>query len=331
MALFLGFLFLLLLPAAAVGQVLHAADTNLPDHPTVQGMEGLGRVLSERTAGRLGIDIASGTTYSESFMVAQLRIGRLDMARVSLNALNGVAPLSVIPTLPFMFESRALRWQALDGPFGQALFASLESVGLVGLALYDSGAYSFFSRTGFIASVADLKGKRMRFQKGDTSEAMFRRLGAEPVIAPSQALPTLLATGSVDVVEGSLPDYLAANHWTVAPWFTVSRHIEPPSILLISQAAWRSLSRQDQVLLRDAALDSQVRQRALMEQYEAQAEAKALETGAKLSRSFDRQAFKRAFSPLYPLVVRDKAQITWLRRLADEAALPEAEVGKGPR
>lgn len=328
MAPLLAFLFLLFLPVAAIGQVLHAADTNLSDHPTVQGVQGLGQVLSERTAGRLGIDIASGVTHSESFLVAQVRIGRLDMARVSLNALNGVAPLSVVPTLPFLFESRAQKWQALDGPFGQALFTSLESVGLVALALYDSGAYSFFGRNSFITGVADLKGRRIRFQKGDTSEAMFRRLGAESVIAPSQALPMLLAAGAVDVVEGSLPDYLTANHWTVAPWFTISRHIEPPSILVMSLGAWRSLSRQDQELLRDAARESQARQRALMEHYEAQAEIRALETGAKLSRGFDRDAFKRAFAPLYPLVVRDNAQTAWLRRLADPAGPLEEEPKK---
>lgn len=312
-------LILVLLPAAAFAQVFHAADSNLPDHPTVQGIDALDRVLRERTGGRLSIDITSGTTHSESFMVAQLRLGRLDMARVSLNALNGVVPLSVIPTLPFMFESRAQKWQVLDGAYGQALFASLESAGLVGLALYDSGAYSFFARTGFVLGPGDLKGKRMRFQKGHTSEAMFRRMGVEPVIAPSPALPTLLATGAVDVAEGSLPDYLTANHWTLAPWFTVSRHIEPPSILVMSLGAWRSLSPQDQDLLRDAARQSQAAQRALMARHEAEAEARVLQTGAKLSRGFDRQSFKRAFAPLYSLVVRDPAQIAWLRRLADAA------------
>jgi TRAP-type C4-dicarboxylate transport system substrate-binding protein len=315
-------LLLVLLPAAAIGQVLHAADANLPDHPTVQGVEAVNRGLVDRTAGRLSIDITSGTTHSDSFLVAQLRLGRLDMARVNLNALNGIVPLSVVPTLPFMFESRAQKWQALDGPYGQALFASLDAVGLVGLALYDSGAYSFFGRSGFVTGAADLKGKRMRFQKGDTSEAMFRRLGVEPVIAPSAALSTLLATRAVDVVEGSLPDYLAASHWTVAPWFTVSRHIEPPSILIVSQGAWRSLSAQDQALLREAARQSQAVQRALMERYEAEAEARALRSGARLSRDFDRPALKRAFAPLYPLVVREPAQIAWLRRLAD-AAEPE--------
>jgi TRAP-type C4-dicarboxylate transport system substrate-binding protein len=315
-------LLLVLLPAAAIGQVLQAADASLPDHPNVQGVESIGRMLGERTAGRLSIDVTSGTTHSDSFLVAQVRLGRLDMARVSLNALNGLAPLSVIPTLPFMFESRAQKWQALDGAYGQALFASLDSAGLVGLALYDSGAYSFFSRTGFVTGVADLKGKRMRFQKGDTSEAMFRRLGAEPVVAPSAALSTLLANRAVDVVEGSLPDYLAASHWTVAPWFTISRHIEPPSILIVSQGAWRSLSAQDQALLREAARQSQAVQRALMDRQEAEAEVRALRSGAKLSRDFDRAAFKRAFAPLYSLVVGDPAQIAWLRRLA-YAAEPE--------
>lgn len=316
-------LVLALLPAAAMGQVLHSADVLPPEHPTVQSVVGLGEVLSARTGGRLQIDLNAGTSHSESFMVAQVRLGRLDMARVNFNALSGIAPLSVVPTLPFMFESRAKKWRALDGAFRQDLFGSLERAGLVGLALYDSGAYSFFSRTGFINNVADLKGRRIRFQKGNMSEAMFGRLGADPIIAPHTQLFAALEAGTIDMAEGSMTEYLALNYVAVAPYFTVSRHAEPPSVLIMSLLTWRSLSRQDQDLLREAAASSAERQRALMDDYEAEAAAQATERGARISHDFDRQSFKKAFAPLYPLVVREGSQVGWLKRLATEDAGPD--------
>lgn len=263
---------------------------------------------------------------SDSFLVAQVRLGQLDMARVNLNALNGVAPLTVIPTLPFVFESKAKKRQALDGALGRDLLASLEPAGLIGLALYDSGTYSFFGRTGFIKTVADLKGKRIRIEKGDTSEAMFRMLGAEPVTLPQAQIFRALQAGIIDVVEGSLSDYLAFNYFTVAPYFTISGHVDPPSVLILSQQTWWALSKADQDLLREVAASSVKKQRALMDEREAQAIGEAAVTGTKISHDFDNQSFRNAFAPWYPLAVRERRHLDWLKRLAveqDDPAEPQ--------
>lgn len=320
-------LFLALQSNAAAGQMLRSADTFPSDHPTVQSVGSISDALRDRTNGRLYIgDLGAGATSSDSFLVAQVRLGQLDMARVNLNALNGVAPLTVIPTLPFVFGSKAKKRQALDGALGRDLLASLEPAGLVGLAFYDSGTYSFFGRTGFINNVWDLKGKRIRIEKGDTSEAMFRLLGAEPVTVPQSQIYRALKAGIIDVVEGSLSEYLGFNYFQVAPYFTISGHVEPPSVLIMSQQRWRSLSKADRDLLREVAASSVKTQRALMDEYEAQAREKAAATGAKISHDFDRQSFRNAFAPLYPMAVRERHHLNWLNRLAiGEDELPEPQ------
>lgn len=313
--------------APAIGQVLRSADTLPSDHPTVQSVSGMSETLRERTNGRLYIgDLGAGVMSSDSFLVAQVRLGQLDIARVNLNALNGIAPLTVIPTLPFAFESKAKKRQALDGALGRDLLASLAPAGLVGLAFYDSGTYSFFSRAGFINKVRDLKGKRIRIEKGDTSEAMFRMLGAEPITLPQSQIFRALQFGIIDVVEGSLSEYLAFNYFHVAPYFTISEHAQPPSVLIMSQQRWRSLSKADRDLLREAANSSVKKQRALMDEYEAQARQVAAATGAKISHDFDHQSFRNAFTPLYPVTVRERHHLNWLNRLAigeDELAGPQ--------
>ena len=314
--------------SAAMAQMLRSADTLPFGHPTVQSVESIGQSLRERTNGRLYIgDLGAGAASSESFLVAQVRLGKLDMARVNLNALNNIAPLTVVPTLPFVFESKAHQRRALDGALGRDLLASLEPAGLVGLALYDSGSYCFFSRTGFVNTVADLRGKRIRFQKGDTSDVMFRALGAQPMTVPHSQLFAALKSGAIDVVEGSLSDYLALNFFTVAPYFTVSQHAEPPSILIMSRRRWESLSKNDQELVRQAAEASVESQRTLMDAYEAQAMARASEMGAGLSYDFDRQSFRDAFASLYSLVVREPQQLARVKQLAVGEAEPARPKG----
>ncbi len=308
----------------AMAQTLRSADVLPADHPSVEAVQRLSQVLREQTNGRLYIqDLGADSPHSESFLVAQVRIGLLDIARVNLNALNGIADITAVPALPFVFASKAEKRRALDGKLGQELLASLEPVGLVGLALYDSGTYSFFSRTGFIKSVEDLRGKRLRVQKGDTSEAIFRKLGAQPVTVPQLQIFGALQTGIIDVVEGNLGDYLAFNYYTVAPYFTVSQHAEPPSVLIMSRQKWLSLSKEDRDLLRDASAASVKVQRELMDEYETRAKTQAAATSARFSYDFDHQSFREAVVPLYPLALRDLRHLDWLKRLATDEVLAD--------
>ena len=79
-----------------------SSDVNPPDHPAVRAVAHMSDLMRQRSGGRLRIDLGATDRDSEIFTVAQVRTGTLDMARVSVSALHGAVPATVIPTLPFL-------------------------------------------------------------------------------------------------------------------------------------------------------------------------------------------------------------------------------------
>ena len=106
----------------------------------------MGRLLSERTSGRLGIRIyAGGQLGAERDTLEITTFGGLDMNRVFLSPLNSIEPDTTIPSLPFLFHSKEHMRRALDGAPGRAILDTLAPHGLIGLCYYDSGERSFYN------------------------------------------------------------------------------------------------------------------------------------------------------------------------------------------
>lgn len=291
-------------PAAA--RDLRSSDAFPSDHPTVRAVEFMGEVVRERTQGRLTISRrAENDQDSDSFILGQVRNGSLDMARVNLNALNVSVPGSVVPTLPFLFKSTEHMRHTLDGSVGDEILAALERQGLIGLCFYDGGMRSFYSRSKPIRSAADLKGLKVRVQRGDSSAIFLRALGAEPVTMPMAQVKMALQTGVIDAADGDWGSYVARDHHTIAPFYSLTQHSQPPSVLVFSQRTWRTLSAEDQNILRQAARESVGYMRSLIDEYEATARGRALAAGVRIEENVDRQSFIDVLVPLYPVVVEE--------------------------
>lgn len=302
----LALLFLLSVAWPAAARDLRSSDAFPSDHPAVRAVEFMGDAVRERTEGRLTISRrADSERDSESFIVGQLRNGSLDMARVNLNALNVSVPGSVLPTLPFLFKSTEHMHRTLDGPVGEEILVALERQGLIGLCFYDGGTRSFYSRSKPIHSAADLRGLKVRVQSGDSSAIFLRALGAEPVTMPMAQVKMALQTGVIDAADGDWASYVAGDHYTVAPFYSLTQHSQPPSVLVFSQRVWRTLSEADQKLLREAAQESVGHMRGLMDQYEAAARKRAEAAGVQVAENVDRKSFIDALVPLYPIVVEE--------------------------
>lgn len=299
-----------LLLAMSAGQAaardLRSADTFASDHPTVRAVEFMNDSLRERTKGRLTIyQRGESTQHSDSFIIGQVRNGVLDMARVNVSALNVAVPGSVLPTLPFVFKSTEHMQRTLDGPVGREILAALEHQGLIGLCFYDGGMRSFYSRSRPIRSVADLKGLKVRVQKADSWAILLRALGAEPVTMPMTQVGAALQAGVIDAADGDWSSYVSEGHYRVAPFYSLTRHSQPPSVLIFSQRTWRTLSAQDQELLREVARESVGQVRAMIESYETAARRHAEAAGVGIYEDVDRKSFVEAMVPLYSTVVEE--------------------------
>jgi TRAP-type C4-dicarboxylate transport system substrate-binding protein len=111
--------------AALAVTVAHArdfrsAEVHPADYPTTQAVMQMGKLLAERSGGKLGVKVyPSGALGSEKDNIEQLRLGGLDMMRINVAPLNSVVPETIATGLPFIFRSTEHMRTVLDGPIGR--------------------------------------------------------------------------------------------------------------------------------------------------------------------------------------------------------------------
>ena len=182
--------------------------------------------------------------------------GGLDLNRVNLGPLNSIAKETLVPTLPFMFRSIGHMRNAMDGAPGDDILQALEPHGLIGLCFYDSGARSFYTTDRLIERPEDLAGLKIRVQNSDLFVSMVEALGGDATPMSFGEVYQGLLQGVVDGAENNWPSYESTRHFEAARYYSLTRHVMAPEVLLMSAKRWARLSEDDQALIRQCARDS---------------------------------------------------------------------------
>ena len=224
-------LFLTAVSTSAVAREFRAADTQSEDYPTVQALRYMGRLIAERSGGRLQIRVFhSRQLGEEKETIEQTRAGAIDLNRTNVALIGNFVPAMNVLAMPFLFRSIEHLQKVLDGPIGNEILDSFEPYGFVGLAFYDSGARSIYNSVRPVRSLADMKGLRLRVQQSELMSDMIRALGAEPVELPYGQVLTGLATKLIDGAENNWPSFVTTDHYKYAGYLHPDRtHHEPGS------------------------------------------------------------------------------------------------------
>jgi tripartite ATP-independent transporter DctP family solute receptor len=289
------------LTTAAVARDFRSADVHGKDFPTNLAVKYMGDELSKATAGKYNIKVFGDSSLgSEKDTVEQVKIGALDMVRVSTGAFHGIVPESMIPSLPFLFRDIEHFRKTMYGPQGDRILAAFDKAGFVGLALYESGARSMYARKP-IKSLADTKGMKIRVQPSDLFVGMIGAMGASPTPMPFAEVYTGLKTGLLDAAENNYPSYDEAKHYESAPVYSETMHVMTPEVLVFSKKVWDALSKEDQVAIRRAAKASVPYYVKLWEAKEKDAKAAVIKGGAKIvpASDIDRKSFVDVEKPVW--------------------------------
>ena len=277
-----------------------SAEVHPKDYPTVAAVEYMGKLVRERTQGRLGVKVfPSGSLGTEKDNVEQLKIGGLDMMRINAGPLNSVVPETIATTLPFVFRSTEHMRKVLDGPIGDEILAAMEAQGLVGLAFYDSGSRSFYTAKKPIRTLTDMKGLKIRVQQSDIWVSMIEALGANPTPMPYGEVYTALKTGIVDAAENNWPSYESSRHFEAAKFYNLSEHSLSPEVLVFSKKIWDTLAREDQAIIRKAAKESVPYMRKLWDEREIKSRKIVEAAGIQTIAIANKQEFVDAMKPVY--------------------------------
>jgi tripartite ATP-independent transporter DctP family solute receptor len=280
--------------------VLLSSDTHPADYPTVQAVTEMGRLLAERTSGRLGIRVyAGGQLGAERDTLEITTFGGLDMNRVFLSPLNSIEPATTIPSLPFLFRSKEHMRRALDGAPGRAILDTLAPHGLIGLCYYDSGERSFYNTRHPILTPVDMKGMKIRTPNSDLSVAMINATGANATPMDLGEVYQSLVQGVIDGAENNWPSYESGRHFEAAKYFSLTRHVMTPEVLLMSKARWDKLTPADRDIVMACAAESVSYMRKLWDERVEGSRNRLLAAGVLENEVTDRESFVKLMQPVY--------------------------------
>jgi tripartite ATP-independent transporter DctP family solute receptor len=291
----------LLVAGPAVARDFRSADVHAKDFPTNMAVKFMGEQLAKATGGKDNIKIFGDSSLgSEKDTVEQVKIGAIDMVRVSTATFHGIVPESLIPSLPFLFRDLDHFRKAMYGPEGDKILAAFDRAGFIGLCLYESGARSIYAKKP-IKSVADMKGLKVRVQQSDLMVSMISATGASPTPMPFAEVYTGLKTGLLDAAENNIPSYEEAKHFESAPIFSETGHVMTPEVLVFSKKVWLTLGPDEQAAIRKAAKESVPYYVKLWDAKEKDARAAVLKGGAKIvaSGEIDKKSFVDAEKPVW--------------------------------
>ena len=279
---------------------LKLADNGADTMPNVIAARKFAELAEEYTNGTVKVEVFSnGVLGDEASVADQLQLGTLDMARISCTGMAPSCEALKVTSMPYLFTSDQAKYDAFDGPFGQALTeAVLADTGVVNLTYFFATARSFYTVEKPITCVADMAGLKILSQEDPIVMAMFEALGAKATPMNYSEVYSALETKIVDGAENDMTSYYTSGHYEVAPYYSLDKHTALGSLFCMSGAAWDKLSDEQQEAVMKAAQEASMYERELLETSEAESRA-AVEAGGAQIVEVDIAEFQTACQAVY--------------------------------
>ena len=245
----------------------HALDTN---HSVHKAMVKMGEELYRISSGTMEIKIYPNQQLgSERECLELLQIGSLDITKVSTGVLENFSPNMKVLGLPYLFRDREHAFNVLDGPIGKQLLEETIFFRIKGLAYYDAGSRSFYTKSKAIRTPSDLKGLKIRVMESVTAMKMVESMGGSPTPISWGELYTSLQQEVVDGAENNPPSFFLSKQFEVCKYYTLDEHTTLPDVLVSGSYFWDGLKEKQKKWLEEAVKISVDYQRKLWAESES--------------------------------------------------------------
>lgn len=286
-----------------------------PSHPVHQGMVFLAEKVAEKSNGAMRVDIyPSQQLGTERELLELLQLGSLGMTKVSAAVLESFAPEFKAYSVPYIFKDRDHHFRVLEGEIGKELLLASQAYWLRGLAYYDAGSRSFYTKPRPIRTPADLAGLKIRTQESKTQVDMVNAMGGAATPISWGELYTALQQGVVDGAENNPPSLLTARHYEVCTYYSLDEHSMIPDVLLISTIVWEVLSGQEQTWLQEAADESAQYQKKLWQEASEAALVELQQNGVEIIYP-DKAPFVASVQSIYESFRQEPAVYDLIQRI----------------
>ena len=299
--------------AAMELKLTHGTPTTDPHH---LGSVKLAERVKELTKGEIDIKIfPQGQLGSGKEVVEGLQLGTLDISQPAAAVIANFVPDLNVLNMPFLFRDVAHFEKVWTGPVADKAAEMMRAKGFRLLGVFTSGERHILSKRP-VASMADLKGMKIRTVENPVHVAAFQAFGANPTAIAYPEVYGALQTGVVDGADAANINYEnqkfyeVAPHWAMVSWLTFANP------LIMSEKKFQSLTADQQKALLAAGKEAAALQRKLYNEGEVAMLAKLKEKGVKVTQP-NQAPFIAAAQKVYDQFLKTDSERALLKAIQD--------------
>lgn len=288
-------------------------------------------IVEAESRGAIQVDLfPAGQLGGERELIEATKLGTIQMSMVS-GAIAGYYKPAMVLDLPYLFPSAAVAWNVLDGEFGRELANEiLKTVGTRVLAYAETGFRNFTNSKHVIKSPADMKGMKLRVMETPLYMTLIRSLGANPTPIAWPETYSALQQKVVDGHENPVSVILSFKLYEVQKYLTLDGHTYGSDFIIINEKFYQGLSKEDQNLLKRAAIVAGTCGRGIQQLNSAVGISELQKLGMEVysPTPAERKLFAQATQG--PVIDWMKTQVdqSWIKKVQAAVAKEEAALNK---
>ena len=237
-------------------KIIRVAFNQNEEHPQYKAMRELGDKFEEATNGRYQMVIyPNGVLGDQNNMAEFIRTGALEMAIVPCSVPESYDKDFAIVGAPYLYQDMDHLRRATESGVFKELFSSTRKFKFEVLTVYTAGERNIYSDKP-INTPEDLKGMIVRVNDSPTYLSMVKYMGGVGTVMSQSEVYTALQQGVIDAGENSERVYTDFKHYEVAPYFSYTKHIVHPNVVIASTNFLDNLSESDREIFDKLVLDS---------------------------------------------------------------------------
>jgi tripartite ATP-independent transporter DctP family solute receptor len=282
---------------------------NALEHPQGLGAKKFAEAVEKSSGGKMKVKVfPGGTLGGEQQVASAMQGGTIEVSMMAPAQLVGMIKEFVVLDFPFSFANEKEADFVLDGPLGKKLMDRMPEKGLVGLAYMEQGYRSISNSKRPVNKLEDIQGLKIRTILNPLYIDMLNALGANAVPMPFPELYTALETKTVDGQENPATTLEASKLFEVQKFFSLTKHIYNPQMLLVSKKFWDQLSGDEKKVIQDAAVEARDYQRMVARDMDAKARQAVIKAGMQINE-VSPQEIERMRAKVKPVIDKYTAQV----------------------
>lgn len=216
--------------------------------------ETFANVVNSKGGGLLEVQIfGAGTLGGEREYVEAIKAG-IVQAGIASGPIANFYPTAMITDIPYLFPSKQVAYNVLDGSFGKKLGDGfLKATGIRCLALGEVGFRHFTNSKHTIKSPKDIQGLKIRVMETPLYLTLIKSMGGGPTPVAWPETYSALQTGVVDGQENPIGSIVSAKLYEVQKYVTLDGHVYGVDWFIMNERFLKGLSPSQRKIILDAA------------------------------------------------------------------------------